>query len=69
MSESDLVQKGKQIDRKQIDQAVDESIQLNVAQGCAAFLNITAAPTKEAFSGGTGLIIEGSCHKWNPIYL
>lgn len=37
MLESDLVQKGKQIDRKQIDQAVDDSIHLNVPQGCAAF--------------------------------
>lgn len=60
MLESDLVQKGKQIDRKLIDHAVDESIHLIVPQGCAAFSNITAAPTKEAFSGGSGLIIEGS---------
>lgn len=69
MLEGDLVKKGKQIDRKQINQAVDESIHLNVPQGCADFLNITTAPTKEAFSGGSGLITEGSCHKWNPIYL
>lgn len=38
-------------------------------KGVPLFLNITAAPTEEAFSGGSGLIIEGSCHKWNPIYL